>query len=101
VLQVDGASGRSARLGTATGTISRRKNPHDLQYQVARLFKLFVDPLLNSVSCYAHKSRSRLPGRDAASDLELPFPQIGLDLLETEFDASAVHLRRSSVEWLI
>jgi hypothetical protein len=38
----------------------------------------------------------RFPGFDGVSDLELPFPQAGLDLDEAKFNALAVHVQYSS-----
>ncbi len=35
----------------------------------------------------------RFPGLDGVSDLELPFPQAGLDLDEAKFDALAIHFQ--------
>jgi hypothetical protein len=48
------------------------------------LFELCVDAFLCAVGRDAHQARARCPSRDRLPDLELPFPQIGLDLLKAE-----------------
>jgi hypothetical protein len=45
-----------------------------LLHEVARLSKLSVNPVVNSVGSHTHKPRVRLAGGDGVSDLELPFP---------------------------
>src|SRR5882757_6798361 len=60
--------------------------------QVAWLFKLTVNPLLNSAGRHAHEIRLRLAVRNGIADLELPFPQPRLYLGKAEFNTPAVHV---------
>jgi hypothetical protein len=46
-----------------------------------------IDRELRKPRDLVQKPRARLPRHDGVSDLELPFPQVGFDLLETKFDA--------------
>src|ERR1700681_2763157 len=57
-----------------------------------------IDRELRKPRDLVQKPRARLPRYDGVSDLELPFPQVGFDLLETKFDALVVHLQYPSAE---
>jgi hypothetical protein len=59
--------------------------------QVARLSKLSINPLLNSVGSEAHETSLGLAGGDSLSDLEAPLPQARFDLHEGKINALAVH----------
>jgi len=61
--------------------------------QVVWLFKLTVNPLLNSAGRHAHEIRLRLADRNGIADLELPFPQPRLYLGKAEFNTPAVHVQ--------